>query len=130
MEGAHPLILERLTQTNMEKTPGYGTDHYCADAREKIRQACGCPEASVHFLVGGTQTNATVITSVLRPYEGVIAAESGHINQHEAGAVEAGGHKVLGLTFMPVPVGTTWWHRPWFISLILLNTGHSIHWRN
>ena len=97
MEGAHPLILERLTQTNMEKTPGYGTDHYCADAREKIRQACGCPEASVHFLVGGTQTNATVITSVLRPYEGVIAAESGHINQHEAGAVEAGGHKVLGL---------------------------------
>lgn len=97
MEGAHPLILERLMQTNMEKTPGYGTDHYCAEAREKIRQACGCPGASVHFLVGGTQTNATVITSVLRPYEGVIAAESGHINQHEAGAVEAGGHKVLGL---------------------------------
>lgn len=97
MEGAHPLILERLSQTNMEKTSGYGTDEYCASARRKIAEACGCPQAEVHFMVGGTQTNATVITAVLRPYEGVIAAVTGHINQHEAGAVEAGGHKVLAL---------------------------------
>ena len=97
MEGAHPLILERLCQTNMEKTSGYGTDEYCASARRKIAEACGCPQAEVHFMVGGTQTNATVITALLRPYEGVIAAETGHINQHEAGAVEAGGHKVLAL---------------------------------
>ena len=97
LEGAHPLVLERLMQTNMEKTPGYGTDCYCEAAREKIRRACGAPEAEVHFMVGGTQTNATMITVMLRPYEGVIAAESGHINQHEAGAVEAGGHKVLAL---------------------------------
>ena len=97
LEGAHPLVLERLMQTNMEKTPGYGTDCYCEAAREKIRRACGAPEAEVHFMVGGTQTNATMITAMLRPYEGVIAAESGHINQHEAGAVEAGGHKVLAL---------------------------------
>ncbi|WP_373135748.1 threonine aldolase family protein [Phocaeicola plebeius] len=97
MEGAHPLILERLCQTNMEKTSGYGTDEYCASARRKIAEACGCPQAEVHFMVGGTQTNSTVITALLRPYEGVIAAETGHINQHEAGAVEAGGHKVLAL---------------------------------
>lgn len=97
MEGAHPLILERLCQTNMEKTSGYGTDEYCASARRKIAEACGCPQAEVHFMVGGTQTNSTVIMALLRPYEGVIAAETGHINQHEAGAVEAGGHKVLAL---------------------------------
>ena len=97
LEGAHPLILERLMQTNMEQTPGYGTDAYCEAAREKIRRACSAPEAEIHFMVGGTQTNATMITAMLRPYEGVIAAESGHINQHEAGAVEAGGHKVLAL---------------------------------
>ncbi len=97
MEGAHPLILERLVKTNMEKTSGYGTDAYCESAKKKIRKACGCPEAEIHFMVGGTQTNATVITAMLRPYEGVIAAATGHINVHEAGAVEAGGHKVLAL---------------------------------
>lgn len=97
LEGAHPLVLERLTQTNWEQTPGYGTDMYCKAAREKIRRACNAPEAEVHFMVGGTQTNATMITAMLRPYEGVVSAESGHINQHEAGAVEAGGHKVLAL---------------------------------
>ena len=97
MEGAHPRILERMMRTNMEKNPGYGVDTYCTEAREKIREACHCPEAEIHFLVGGTQTNATVITALLRPYEGVIAAESGHINQHEAGAIECGGHKVLSL---------------------------------
>ena len=70
LEGAHPLILERLMQTNMEKTPGYGTDCYCEVAREKIRRACNAPDAEVHFMVGGTQTNATMITAMLRPYEG------------------------------------------------------------
>ena len=97
MEGAHPLILERLLKTNMEKTPGYGTDNYCEEARLKIRKACGCPEAEIHFLVGGTQTNATLITALLRPYEGVLSAKTGHISIHEAGAIEAGGHKVLPL---------------------------------
>lgn len=95
MEGAHPKILERLTQTNLLKTPGYGTDDYCDSAREKIRAACGAPDAEVHFLVGGTQTNAMIIKYLLRPYQGVIAPETGHITGHEAGAIEHGGHKVL-----------------------------------
>ena len=95
MEGAHPLILERLLQTNMMKSVGYGCDEVCESARRRIREACDAPEAEVHFLVGGTQTNATVIRALLRPYEGVIAADTGHIALHEAGAIEAGGHKVL-----------------------------------
>ncbi|MBQ5900183.1 MAG: aminotransferase class I/II-fold pyridoxal phosphate-dependent enzyme, partial [Alistipes sp.] len=97
MEGMHPLILDALTRTNMEKTSGYGTDEYCASAREKILSACGLTsdEGEVHFLVGGTQTNATVIAGLLRPYEGVIAATTGHVALHEAGAIEASGHKVL-----------------------------------
>ena len=97
MEGACPEILEALAKTNLEKTPGYGTDVYCESAREKIRAACGCPGAEVHFLVGGTQTNATVIDSLLKSYQGVIAAETGHISVHESGAIELGGHKVLTL---------------------------------
>lgn len=97
MEGAHPRVLQRLLETNMEKTPGYGDDTYCESAKEKIRNACNCSHAEIHFLVGGTQANATVIRSILRPYEGVVAAETGHINVHEAGAVEAGGHKILTL---------------------------------
>ena len=97
MEGAHPLILQRLMLTNMEQTPGYGLDSYTESARERIRQACACPRADVHFLVGGTQTNATVIRGLLRPWEGVLAAETGHINVHESGAIEAGGHKVIAL---------------------------------
>ncbi len=96
-EGAHEAILERLCRTNLQKTDGYGTDEFCASAREKIRAACGCPEAAVHFLVGGTQTNATVIDALLKSYQGVIAADSGHISTHEAGAIEWGGHKVLTL---------------------------------
>ena len=96
-EGAHSAILQRLLETNMEKLPGYGTDRYCASAKQKIRDACQCPQADVYFLTGGTQTNATVIRAILKPYEGVLAASSGHISIHEAGAVEAGGHKVLGL---------------------------------
>lgn len=95
MEGAHPLILERLVATNMDKSVGYGCDEICASAREKIRQACAAPDAEVHFLVGGTQTNATIIRALLRPHEGVIAADTGHVALHEAGAIEAGGHKVL-----------------------------------
>ncbi|MBR4764968.1 MAG: aminotransferase class V-fold PLP-dependent enzyme [Lachnospiraceae bacterium] len=97
MEGAHPAILQRLLETNMVHSAGYGLDTFSESARARIRRACNAPEADVHFLVGGTQTNATVIGSILRPYQGVIAAESGHISTHEAGAIEAGGHKVLAL---------------------------------
>ena len=96
-EGAHPAVLQKLMETNMEKLPGYGTDHYCESAKEKIRAACSCPQADVFFLVGGTQTNAAVISALLRRYEGVIAPVTGHINGHEAGAVEYTGHKVLAL---------------------------------
>ena len=97
LEGAHPAIMERLLQTNMEQTVGYGEDAYCAAAREKIKAACQAPEADVHFLVGGTLTNTTVIASILRPYQGVLSAASGHINCHETGAIESSGHKVLAL---------------------------------
>lgn len=95
--GAHPKILERLAETNFEPLPGYGSDKYCESAREKIKLACGLPNAEVHLLVGGTQTNSIVIASLLHPCEGVISAETGHISVHEAGAVEATGHKVLTL---------------------------------
>ena len=97
MEGAHPVILQRLIETNFAQMPGYGADDYCESAREKIRAACSAPNAEVHFLVGGTQTNATVIDALLRSYQGVVAADTGHISVHEAGAIEFGGHKVLTL---------------------------------
>ena len=84
-------------ETNLEQTVGYSEDEYCKQAREKIKKACDAPEADVHFLVGGTQTNYVVIRSILRPYQGVISAVTGHINVHETGAVEATGHKVLAL---------------------------------
>ena len=93
--GAHPEILKRLAETNMESLPGYGMDHYTESAKEKIRKACGCPDAEVEFLVGGTQTNSVVISTMLRDWEGVIAADSGHVSVHESGAVEFTGHKVL-----------------------------------
>lgn len=96
-EGAHPRILERMLQTNFEQTVGYGEDHYCASAAELIRKACGREDADIHFLVGGTQANATVISSVLRPHQGVICVSTGHINVHETGAIEHSGHKVLAL---------------------------------
>lgn len=105
MEGAHPEVMRRLQQTNLEQTPGYGADPYTAEAVERIREACGCPGARVQFLVGGTQTNATVIDGLLARHEGVLAAESGHINVHEAGAIEASGHKVLTL---PEHEGKVW----------------------
>ncbi|HAX73774.1 MAG TPA: low specificity L-threonine aldolase [Firmicutes bacterium] len=96
-EGAHPRILEKLVATNEEQTPGYGMDVYCEHARQLIKNVCQNQEADVHFFVGGTQTNLTVIASMLRPYQGVISAESGHINTLETGAIEATGHKVLAV---------------------------------
>lgn len=96
-EGAHEEILAALARTNREQTSGYGTDPYCAAAQEKIRAACRCPAAQVRFLVGGTQANQVVIDAMLRPYEGVVAAQTGHVNTHEAGAIEYTGHKVLSL---------------------------------
>lgn len=95
MEGAHPLILEKLIKINLEKIDGYGVDSYCDSAKEKIRKACNCPDADIHFLVGGTQTNAIVIDALLGRCDGVLAADTGHINVHEAGAIEACGHKIL-----------------------------------
>ena len=96
-EGAHERVLRRLFETNLEQTPGYGEDAYCAQARARIRALCENEALDVHFLVGGTQTNATVIAAALRPHQGVIAAASGHINVHETGAIEATGHKVLAV---------------------------------
>ena len=96
-EGCHPRILEALSRTNLEQTHGYGEDPHCRRAADLIRQACQAPEAAVHFLVGGTQANMTVIAAALRPHQGVLCAENGHINVHETGAVEATGHKVLPL---------------------------------
>ena len=93
-EGAHPVVLQALTDTNLVQTSGYGTDEYCAEAAQLIRDLCKAPEADVHFLVGGTQTNLVVITSYLSSFEAVIAAHTGHVNVHETGAIEATGHKV------------------------------------
>ncbi len=95
LEGAHPAILKRLEETNFVKTPGYGLDAYSEAARDLIREACGAPEAAVWFLTGGTQTNAVVIDALLRSYQGAVCAETGHIQLHEAGAIEFGGHKVM-----------------------------------
>lgn len=94
-EGAHPTILEAMRQNNLTPVIGYGMDEYCAHAAAMIRERFGCPSADVHFLVGGTQTNLTMIASALRPYEAVICADTGHINVHETGAIESTGHKVL-----------------------------------
>lgn len=94
-EGAHPKVLDALTRTNFEATAGYGEDEYCMAAAQAVRTRFACPDADVHFLVGGTQTNYTAITAFLRPWEAVIAADTGHIAVHETGAVEARGHKVL-----------------------------------
>ncbi len=97
LEGCHPRILDALRETNLEQTLGYGEDPHCAKAADMIRYIFEAPDAEVHFLVGGTQANATVISSVLRPWQGVLCAETGHINVHETGAVEHIGHKVLAL---------------------------------
>ena len=97
-EGCHEKVLQKLIETNMEQTPGYGVDHYCAAAADKIKALCGETCVDVHFLVGGTQTNLTVIDAALRPHQGVFCAHTGHINVHETGAVEATGHKVLSVS--------------------------------
>lgn len=96
-EGAHEKILQHLIDTNMEQLAGYGEDIYCETAKEKIRKACGCEDAEVVLLTGGTQTNQIIIDTVLAPYEGVVAAQTGHVSTHEAGAIEYTGHKVLEL---------------------------------
>ena len=98
--GAHPKVLTALAETSMEGNAGYGEDGYCKRCADLIRGLCNCPRADVQFLIGGTQTNFTAIAAFLRPWEGVIAADSSHINGHEVGAVEATGHKIL-----PVPTG-------------------------
>ncbi|HFR3749794.1 TPA: low specificity L-threonine aldolase [Streptococcus suis] len=96
-KGAHPVLLEALVASNQEGLSGYGTDLYTQSAIEKIRQAIACPQAQITFLAGGTQTNQIAINSMLASYEGVIAADTGHISTHEAGAIEFSGHKVLTL---------------------------------
>lgn len=96
-EGCHPQVLKSLVETNMEQTQGYGVDAYCARAAERIRTLCESDSLYVHFLVGGTQTNLTVIDAALRPYQGVLGAESAHVAVHETGAIEATGHKVMTL---------------------------------
>ncbi len=95
--GAHPAVLQRLVETNLEALSGYGSDPYCQQAKEKIAAACGDPSYEVELLTGGTQTNAIVIATMLRDYEGVVSAVTGHINAHESGAVEYAGHKILPL---------------------------------
>lgn len=95
IHGAHPKILEKLIETNMEQLSGYGADKYTLDAKRKIAEACDCPNAQISFITGGTQTNQLVISSMLKQYEGVVAATSGHVSVHEAGAIEYTGHKVL-----------------------------------
>ena len=95
--GAHPEILRKLAETNLEALPGYGTDPYCENAKQKIRDLIGIPEAEIFFLAGGTQTNAVVISTMLEDYEGVVAAKTGHVSTHEAGAIEYTGHEVLEL---------------------------------
>lgn len=96
-EGAHPAVLERLAQTNLIPLSGYGTDEICQSAKARIREACDCPNADVFFLSGGTQANRVVISSLLKQYEGVLAAATGHVSIHESGAIEASGHKVIEL---------------------------------
>ncbi len=95
LEGAHPNILDRLVKTNYIQTPGYGLDSISDSAKSKIRAACNAPDAKVHFIVGGTQTNYTVLDSILKRYEGVLSADTGHVAVHEAGAIEYSGHKVI-----------------------------------
>lgn len=97
MAGAHPEVLRAIVDNNLVQTAGYGSDDFCLRAKALIREACGTPDAAVHFLVGGTQTNSTIIDAVLRRSDGVLAVESAHINVHESGAVELFGHKVLTL---------------------------------
>ncbi len=95
LEGTHPRIMEALVRTNLEQTCGYSEDEYCNEARKVLREVCKCEDAAVHFLVGGTQANLTVISSILRPHQAVLSVKEGHVNAHESGAIEATGHKVM-----------------------------------
>ena len=96
-EGAYPAILKKLMETNYVQTSGYGVDVYCEEAKKTIKRICVNENVDIHFLVGGTQTNMTVIASILRPHQGVLSADTGHINAHETGAIESTGHKVLAM---------------------------------
>ena len=96
-QSAHQKILDRLSVSSTEQHAGYGKDGCCQRAAELVREACAAPDAAVHFMVGGTQANTTILSAMLRPHEGVITAETGHIATHETGAIEATGHKVLTL---------------------------------
>ena len=100
--GAHPAIMDALCRTNLELTVGYGEDAYCKQAAQQICKLCDCPQAQVHFLMGGTQVNKTAIGAFLRPWEAVITADTGHIQVHEAGAIEHNGHRLFTL---PTPDG-------------------------
>ena len=92
LEGCLPGVLDRLVKTNMEQTVGYRLDEYCDSATEKIRQACKSSDLDVHYFVGGTQANLTVLSSIMRPHEGVVSPVLGHVNIHECGAIEGIGH--------------------------------------
>ena len=98
LEGCHPNILKKLTETNLLQTVGYGEDEICSQAKEFIKKHLKNDKVDIHFLIGGTSANQIVIASCLRPFEGVISVESGHINCHETGAIEATGHKIISLT--------------------------------
>lgn len=97
MAGAHPEVLDAIVRNNLVQTAGYGADDFCNRAKQLIREACGAPDAQIHFMVGGTQTNSTVLDGLLRRTEGVLAADTAHINVHESGAIELSGHKVIAL---------------------------------
>ena len=136
-EGAHEKILKRLMETNLEPQSGYGSDSYTESAKEKIRKVCECPQADVWFLTGGTQTNQNVIDAMLQPYEGVVAASTGHVSVHEAGAIEFTGHKpFLSMKARSTlkswratyedsgktQIMNTWYFQAWSISPIPLST--------
>ena len=130
-EGAAQPVLDLLQKTNLEQTPGYGMDDYCDQARGLIRKLCDAPDAGVHFFVGATQANFTVVDALLKPWQGVLCADSGHINVHETGAVEATGHKCLALPNKngmlttltgPMPATSTLPSPAWCISPTPLRT--------
>ncbi len=125
-EGAHPKVLDALVRTNFEATAGYGEDEYCEAAAKAVRSRFACPDADVHFLVGGTQTNYTAITAFLRPWEAVIAADTGHIAVHETGAVEARGHKVLTVPNADGKV-TPQALEDIYLEHTIANIGHMVH---
>ena len=133
LEGAHEKVLQRLIETNMMQEAGYGADQFSQQAADKIREIIDCPHATVRFLVGGTQTNQVVISTVLEPYEAVISANTGHVAVHEGGAIEFSGHKVIELEsndiwkhLIVISKKNIWPFREWFIYHILQNMVRSI----